>query len=617
MLSDKRLGWRLLAATGALAMVATACGGDEPADDGGATQTDDGATDGATDGETDGGTAAPEGDPENYCEDAGEAQLVWAHEQEPPDMHLDDPNNNLSITSWIQQSMLEGLYAVSADTTFVPELLAEEVEVVENDDETVTLNHTLRDGLTWSDGEPLTSEDVQHTFELIMDEEFLIGSRQGYDQIDPESWEITSDTEFSYSTTPFSGYKSIFERVYPAHVLTDAATANEMLVEFDGIPSSGPMLWSEWNRGVSMTLERNDDYHGAHPDHPDVTNAGVACVSGVQINFVADTVAQINALRAGEADFIFTQPQVAFGEQIANDEAFEIASEAGPVFEHWSLNVHNEHLADVNVREALAYAMDKSAVMEALYTPLFGDLLPTEGLGNTFWLSNQPQYVDNAGDAGYGQGDVESAQGLLEESGYEQNSEGFYEHPERGQLTLRVGTTGGNELRELQIQILQQQLATAGFDIQVDNVAGGAYFSERPFAPDAIECSTTQGESGDCTIFDIAQFAWVGGPWPGGQIVAYETEGGNNPHGYANEDFMAKAEECKTELDEDAMADCFNELDKFVTTRANDDGVIILPITQKPSFYAYSNERLAAGAVAPDADDAGPIVNIVDFKPVS
>jgi peptide/nickel transport system substrate-binding protein len=614
VLRDRRLGWRLIAATGALAMVATACGGN--GDDG---TTDDDGT--ATETGDDGEAAAPEGDPDNYCEGGGEAQLVWAHEQEPPDLHLDDPNNNLSITSWIQQPMLEGLHAVTADTTFVPELLEDEIEIVENDDDTVTLNHTLREGLTWSDGTPLTSEDVQHTFELIMDEEFLIGSRQGYDQIDPDSWELTSDTEFSYTTTPFSGYQSLFPRIYPAHVLTDAATANEALVEWDAdgepIPSSGPMLFEEWNRGVSLTMTRNDDYHGAHPDHPDVTNNGVACVSGVQINFVADTVAQINALRAGEADLIFTQPQVAFGERLATDEAFTIASEAGPTFEHWSLNLFNEHLSDINVREALAYAMDKSAVMEALYTPLFDDVLPAEGLGNTYWMSNQPTYVDNAGDEGYGQGDFESAQALLEESGYELNSDDVYEHPERGPLTLRVGTTGGNELRELQIQILQAQLAEAGFDIQVDNVAGGAYFAERPFAPDATECSMTQGESGDCGIWDIAQFAWVGGPWPGGQNVAYETEGGNNPHGYANEEFMAKAEECNQTLDQDALADCFNELDRFVTTRDNEDGVIILPITQKPNYYAYSNERLDQGAVAVDANDAGPIVNIVDFLPVS
>ena len=41
-------------------------------------------------------------------------------------MHLDDPKNNLSITSWIQQGMLDGLYGITASTEFFPEMLAEE-----------------------------------------------------------------------------------------------------------------------------------------------------------------------------------------------------------------------------------------------------------------------------------------------------------------------------------------------------------------------------------------------------------------------------------------------------------------------------------------------------------
>ena len=94
--------------------------------------------------------------------------------------------------------------------------------------------------------------------------------------------------------------------------------------------------------------------------------------------------------------------------------------------------------------------MDKTEVMAGLYTPLFGDTLPAEGLGNTYWLSNQSTYENHAGDAGYGAGDIESAAAALESAGYALNGSGIYEHPEDGVLTLRVGTTGGNRLREIQ-----------------------------------------------------------------------------------------------------------------------------------------------------------------------
>src|SRR5690606_16327230 len=181
------------------------------------------------------------------------------------------------------------------------------------------------------------------------------------------------------------------------------------------IPSSGPMVFDSWQRGVQMNMVRNDNYHGSNS--PDATNRGVASVDGVQINFVTDTDAQINALRAGEAQIIMTQPQLAF-EQLAESEDFTVAASAGPVWEHWGFNLFNAHLSDPAVREALALAMDKTEVMAGLYTPLFGDLLPETGLGNTYWLSNQPTYEDHAGEAGYGVGDVDGAKAALEAAGY-------------------------------------------------------------------------------------------------------------------------------------------------------------------------------------------------------
>ena len=107
---------RLLAMLFALSLVAAACGDDD----------DDSAAPDATDesaGEVDNDatTTVPPAPDANVQG----GTLVWAHEQEPPNLHLDDPENNLTITSWILQSMQEGLYGVSGSTEFFPELLAE------------------------------------------------------------------------------------------------------------------------------------------------------------------------------------------------------------------------------------------------------------------------------------------------------------------------------------------------------------------------------------------------------------------------------------------------------------------------------------------------------------
>jgi len=619
---------RVLALAAASALIFAACGSDDG--DGGGT---DGSTPEGTTAETDTTEAndAPETTDGEMADGGDGGTLIWAHEQEPPDLHLDDPENNLSIVSWIRSPILEGLYGISGSTEYYPELLASEAEVTENEDGSVTAAFTLRDGLTWSDGDDLTADDVKWTFDAIMatdgvDDEgepayvYLLGSRVGLDTI--TDFAVDSPTEFTITWSAFfAGWKGVLTEVYPMHSFSAdpveaAGELNEALREWtlaDGtiIPSSGPMMFDTWEKGVQMNLVRNDSYFGSNS--PDAVNKGVAIVDGVQINFVTDTDAQINALKAGEAQIIMTQPQLAF-EDLASTEGFTVSSEPGPVYEHWGLNVQNKHLKKPEVREALAFAMNKAEVMEGLYTPLFGDSLPAEGLGNVYWLSNQSTYVDHAGEAGYGAGDVEAAAAALESVGYTLNADGIYEHPEDGVLTLRVGTTGGNRLREIQQELIQAQMSDAGIDIVIDNVQGADYFSAQPFDPDALLCATSGGAEGNCDVWDIAQFAWVGGPWPGGGSPNFSTTIGESPYGYTSPEFDAKAAECDATIDDAARADCYNELDKFTTTlEADPNGLFLLPITQKPSFFGYTADLAQAG-VAPDAQGAGPLTNVGDFQ---
>jgi peptide/nickel transport system substrate-binding protein len=620
---SRKLAWSVLLL--AFVLIVAACGGDDDTGDEATTTAADAGATTAAPSDTTGapGTTTAAGD--DYCAGSGEGTLVWAHEQEPPDLHLDDPANNLTATAWARQPLLDGLYGITGATTFFPELLAEEAVMTDNGDGTFTGTFVLRDGLVWSDGDDLTADDVKFTFDVFMatgpdttpddqdtdtdpesDFIYLIGDRTGYDTI--TAFEVTSPTEFSITWSAFfGGWKSLFSEVYPSHVFdadpaTAAAEVNEALREWtlasgDAIPTSGPMVFDSWERGVAIHMLRNDNYNGSNS--PDTVNKGIACVAGVDMQFVTDTDAQVNALKSGQAHVIFTQPQQQFTE-LAEDPNFTVDPLAGPVWEHWGMNILNVHLAKVEVREALAHALNKAQVVETLYTPLFGDLLPTAGLGNAFWMSNQPAYIDHQGEAGYGTGDVEAARALLEGAGYVEGADGIYEHPTDGRLSLRVGTTGGNQLRELQQQLIQAQMLDAGIEIVIENLPGSEYFSI-PFG-------------GDPTVWEITQFAWVGGPWPGSGSFSFRTDSGNNPYGYASPGFDAKADECDLIVDEAAAATCYNELDEYVTTLGPDgDGLIVLPLTQKPSFYAYSNTALSAGAVSPDANSAGPLVNVVDF----
>jgi len=612
--------WRFAVAWLALALVAGACA---------EADTDSTATTEATStpvGESTTTTGQPS-EPANYCDGAAEGNLLWAHEQEPSSWQFYDPEHQLSITSWLVQAMWDGLYGDTSDLNFYPELLAEEAVVTVNDDGTVLISFKLRDGLTWSDGVPFTPADVQFYQDIIMaagepDDEgnptflFPYADRTGYDLV--TVFNIISDTEFEIEMSAFySGWQTMYQVVPPAHSFEgmDAAAVNTAWgnwVGADGetLPSTGPMVLEAWNQGVSVEMVRNDSYHGSVS--PEVVNPGVACVSGMTMTKVADTDTQINALRAGEAQIIFTQPQLQF-EELSEDARFVSAVKPGPTYEHWGLNLLNAHLSDPLVREAVAFSLDKTEVVGALYARVFGEgVLDPEGLWNTFFMPNQAPWYEQHGTE-YAH-DSEAAKAKLEEAGYTAGADGIYEHPERGRLTLRVGTTGGNNLRELQQQLIQAQFAASGIEIVIDNVPGSAYFNERPFAAAAMEAALSGGAEGDPTIWDITQFAWVGGPWPGGQVGAYRSDG-FGPYGFINSEYDTLADECDTTIDEAERNACYNELDKFATTlEKGDDGLFMLPLTQKPDTYFYDSEALSGAAVGVDTNNGGPIANIVDFK---
>ncbi len=559
-----------------------------------------------------------------------ENTLVWVHDQEPTSMHYDDPVHRLAVTSWIRRTLLEGLYGVSGATEFYPELLADEGEVVENDDGTVTVLLSLRPDLRWSNGEPLTTADVAYTWDIwregcILEEDgtigdgagcvYLGGNRAGLDLI--TAVQPIDETEFSMTFVEFyAGWKGMFDEIFHPSFGADAAEVNVALATWqtpDGVPlvSAGPMIFDTWVRGVSLSLVRNDLYHGSAS--PDARNRGVAQVDGVLVQFVADTESQITAIEQGWAHVIMTQPQVAFGERLSGSGNFTVASAAGPIYEHWGFNVLNPHLADSRVREALAYALDKSEVVRELYEPLFGGVLPQEGLGNTYWMTNQRHYEDHQ--TVYAGPQTAQAARLLEEAGYVRGSDGTFEHPERGRLSLRVGTTGGNEMRELQQVIISEQMAAAGIEIVIDNVEGNDYFTAQPFATEALVAAATKGVEGDPNIWDIAQFAWAGSPWPGGNSASYLGGLPSNPYGFDNPDFDAQSRVCDTMIDNVERAGCYNDLDLYLTTlEKGDDGLIVVPLTQKPSYYGYLSSVLSGAGIASDADDAGPLANVVDFR---
>jgi peptide/nickel transport system substrate-binding protein len=557
------------------------------------------------------------------CPQSSERMVVLVHDRRPEDLHPFREGD--VIRQWIGQGIFEGLWGIDANHEFIPELLAEEPELEQHSDDSVTVRFRLRNGLTWSDGTPLTPEHVADTWRLIMERQggergdFVLdfGARTGYELIHPDSWKVDGQSGSFLLTEPFGGFRNLFTIVLPTHVLESAAAANLALasgrVGIDPLPASGPLQLLSFGRSGPLDLGRNEQYHGSVL--PGVGNPGAACISGARVAFRNPDAPEAMAedLTDGPADLLVAQPRRALAELLVARTDLTISSVPSLAVEHWGFNLHNPHLADPLVREAIASAIDKQAVVDGVWRPVHGETAAGP-LGNFFHVPSQAAYEDHQPNVGAGQG--ATARGLLEQAGYSIVDDGW-EHPDRGRLVLEVGTTP-DRIRQAQFSILQTALAEAGIEVTLTEEDG--WLDDVLFSEPSLACSEAgpgvdvdvdgDGEAvtAACGLWDIAQFTWTfPSPWPGGQAAQFTSRSPRNPYGVADEDVDRLAAACLDEMDLAGTADCFNRLDRLVLGADADLGVVIVPLTQRATFVAHRNDRIATLPAFSDAPGAGPL----------
>jgi len=554
------------------------------------------------------------------CPAGSERQVVVAAHERPEDLH--PYREGPRIAGWINQGLFEGLWGIDGNHEFVPELLAAEPTFETHSDKSVTVHMVLRDGLTWSDGTPLTSQHVEDTWHLIMeraDGAFVLdfGPRSGHELIHPDSWKHEEDGRtFSFLLVePFGGIRNLFKLVLPTHVLDSAAAANLALATgragIEVLPSSGPLLLERFSDSDTILLTRNERYHGS--SIPDAVNAGVACATGVELRFPGSSAAMAEQLLEGAVDIVVAPSDRALAELLAARPDVNVASVNSLAVEHWGFNLRNPHLADPAVRRAIATAIDKQAVIDGVYGPIHGEAAPPP-LGSFFLMPTQAGYQDHQPELGLG--DDATARSILANAGYTETPEGTWAHADRGLLALEVSTTP-DPVRQAQFELIRRGLEDAG--IVVTLVEDPDALEEVVFSEASLLCSR-EGRSGvegdldgdgeaatsDCGLWDIAQFTWTfGSPWPGGQVAQFTTGSTQNPYGVADESIDQLTTTCVAEMDLVAASGCFNQLDAQLVGDSGELGIVMVPIAQRSTFVAWRDATLVSVPQASDADGAG------------
>lgn len=224
-------------------------------------------------------------------------------------------------------------------------------------DDGLTWTYTLHEGLEWSDGEPLTADDVVYTIERARDEEWPAFSSNLVElkakAIDARTVEIT--TGVSDPKLPVIG-----AYIVPKHIYEKIDT--EALAEYageDGV-GSGPFTLTDHAPGESWRMEKNPNWYGDEP-----------YIDEIIFRYFAAPDQMVTALENGEVDAIDSVDEDLIEQTEANEDLVVVEGRQGG-FSHLGMNTGDglgdghPALADKEVRQAINRAIDREVLVQEI-----------------------------------------------------------------------------------------------------------------------------------------------------------------------------------------------------------------------------------------------------------
>lgn len=448
------------------------------------------------------------------------------------------------------------VYTSTADLKDVPASLPQFV-----------ITYKLNPDLKWEDGKPVTADDYVLGWKLQKEPGIQLASSYTLERT--ISVEAKDPTTVVYTMAPgytdFNYYVAISSPL-PKHIYDGKSLEEVRQAESEKPFSFGPYLVKENIPNESTTLVANPNFTPAPK------------IGTVIFKYVTSADQLLAQLESGDVDVVGSitlslgqQPKL---EELQKAGKIDVQYVPATVWEHIDFGVERGDGAkpffdDVNVRRAVAYAVNRQEIIEKV---LYGKTV----VMNTYVPAEHPSFP-SSGLEEY-KFDQAKAKDLLTQAGWKAGSDGILEKDGR-KFEITLYTTEGNPTRQAVAEVVQQNLKDVGISLKLEFVPGpGKLFKN--------------GEEGILAgrQFDLTMYAWVSGVDPSHNL--YLCEGiptkengytGQNSPGWCSPDFDKVAKAALGELDKTKRQD----LDRQAETIFNKE-LPTLPLYQRLNIIAFN-----------------------------
>jgi peptide/nickel transport system substrate-binding protein len=346
----------------------------------------------------------------------------------------------------------------------------------------------LRDGVRFHDGRPLEAEDVVYTIESLIDGAVgnLVTAKSG-SFANVEGAEAKDRlTVVVHMKRPDAGL--LFNVSDGLFGVVPRGSGKDFGLHPVG---SGPFKFVSAVQDKEVIVERNDDYWaGSAPVPP-----GARRIERVRFEVVPDAITSALELKKGSADLASNVVTLDMVHTLESAPNLKVESGPSSAVVYVTFNVTDNLLKDKRVRQAVACAIDRQAIVDAIWrgqARLANTLLP---VGHWAAATNDElaQYPH----------DVARAQRLLEEAGFPAGRDGV-----RLRLTMKTST---DETTRLMAAVLQQQLRAAGIRLEIRSAEFGTFYSDVTKGAFQIYALRWIGSNEDPDIF---RYAYASGSFP-------------------------------------------------------------------------------------------------------